>query len=171
MQAKLGIFTPKGQVLCYDCHGNDFPNTSYTDEEFEKFEESVHLRAGNYYTKCDKCRGFLQITDSVANEKNLEYELREMGYDAEFQQTGGMNSACILYIRDETVSHPFDEEIEEEGIFPPMYYVTYNFDGDNEFYICGFDKYNDEIEGTEFSFETYEEILNYIKSLTNLVMR
>lgn len=173
MKAKLGIFTPWGKVYCYDCHGNDFPMAkikSYSDEEFEKFLEPVHLRAGNYYTSCDKCGCEVQTTDSVAHEKNLAYELEDLGYETEFEQTGGMNSACILYIKDDTVSYPFNEEIEEEGVFPPLYYVTYRYDKKHEFSICGYDKYNDLIEGSELDFETYEEIFNHIKSLTNIRM-
>lgn len=174
MKAKLGLFTPWGRVYCYNCHGNDFPMAKqkrFSDEEFEKFHEEVHLRAGSYYTTCDECGCKVQTTDSVAHVKNMMEDLRLIGINADFEQTGGMNSACILYIKDDTVSYPFDEDIEEEGIFPPVYYVTYNFDGEeNEFHICGYDKYNEVIDGKEFSFETYEETFDYIKSLTDIRM-
>lgn len=162
-KAKIGIWTPWALILCYKCHGNQFPNKQLSDAEMERLDTPVALTKGYQITQCSKCNMFVQVNESVAMENNMTKELRGMGYDSVIEQTGGMNSACILYIMT-------DEVMDENTEYPPMYYLTYNINGDDKYWICGFDRDNEMIDDTEVCFDTYEEIMTHVQTLTNVKM-
>ena len=177
-QATYGVWTPWAQILCYKCHGNEFPVTfqndegKYVSEMRKKYNEvdwankllKHSIASGNKVTFCDRCECDVQLDESIAEEHNMVKALRALNMNAHMSQTGGMNSACELFKKT-------DEVIDVETEYHPFYYVTYNFDGDNKYWISGYDKNDEWIEDETFGFDTFEEMLTHIKTLTNVDMQ
>ena len=93
---KRGVWTPWAQVICYDCHGNENLPEPKTEEEWARMTAPQPLIDGNAVTFCDDCHTDIQVYDSVAYEHNLVAALRERGFDAVMEQTGGMMSGCSI---------------------------------------------------------------------------
>lgn len=158
---RKGIWTPWAMVVCYNCHGNIFLDKTLTDEEMAMHNEPVDLKEGNRITFCDTCGKDVQVYDSVAEEHNLVKELLTMGYDAYLEQTGGMNSACVLNIdHDETIN-------DELGEVDPVYYLTYNFDGHNKYWLTLVDK-DGESDGLLADTYTLGEMMAIINNLDDV---
>lgn len=159
MKAKSGIWTPWARVVCYECHGPTFKNRDYdpetgswhdrtlTEEQWEQVRTELEVDEGKRITSCDKCGQKIQVDDSIAAEHNMASRLKEAGIDASMAQTGGMCSACEINVAD------------DDG----WYYATYNFDGDEKWWICQYDKegalrnYDD-----NFTSISDDEAFNYI---------
>ena len=159
MKAKLGIFTPYAKVICFKCHGSEFPNKELSNEAMEDMDNPVALKKGNHFTRCDSCGSFVQLNKSVAQEHNIALELTELGYESELHQTGGMNSACSI-----SINIPQITEDEEQ----PYYYMTYNFEGDDAYVIYGYNADGSTIEDSGYQCESYEKMLKHILNISNL---
>ena len=159
MKAKLGIFTPYAKVTCFKCHGSEFQYKILTNEEMGEMDNPIALKSGNLFTRCDSCSTVIQLNESVAAEHNIALELNELGYESELHQTGGMNSACSIYI-----NNPGILEDEEQ----PYYYMTYNFEGDDGYVIYGYNADGSTIEDSGYNCHTYEDMLKYILNIPNL---
>lgn len=165
-KAKLGIWTPWAQVICYECHGFTFPKTisdgehgfktvERTISEFEQKRNTtlLPLEENQAITFCDKCGQAIRTYDSVANEHNLVKALRDLGIDAYMEQTGGMNSACSVY---KNFIGPF-----EKDSYPPFFMATFNIDGDNKWYIGSYDELGEWLEDDVASFDNERDVINW----------
>lgn len=168
---KKGIWTPNAQIICYDCHGNKFPDTkqmndgtfdwgwrSYGTSTWEKLRDLHILEEGNGLTLCDKCGCSIQIEEGLAREHNLAMKLQKLGINANMTQTGGMCSACEV-----TRTGP-----KAEGKYSAYYLVTYNWDGDDGYFIGCYDNQGDWDENEGASFKTMKEVIEYFKGRTDV---
>jgi hypothetical protein len=155
-QGLKGIWTPWALVLCYKCHGNTF-DRGFGDvkvidaETMEKYEALVSPKEHEALTPCDKCGRHIVLPDSIAVEHNMALELKLAGIDAHLEQTGGMCDALCV-----------------QAVDGGYYYMTYNFDGDNGYYLSKFDNESEWLEDFATQTETYEEMLETIKALSDL---
>ncbi|MGU3473106.1 hypothetical protein ACLBWT_18410 [Paenibacillus sp. D51F] len=155
--AAMGLWTPRAEVLCFDCHGNTFYRgfgESLVLDEAEMAEKNtpVPVKEWNRITSCNKCSRLIQLDDSIAAEHNLVVVLREAGMDAEMHQTGGMNSACGINL-----------------INGGYHLVTYNWDGDGCYVVAEFDSEDTWINDPNyFVTDSYDEMVAYIKSLVKV---
>ena len=125
---KGATWTPWAQVLCPEHIGRDnFPNPP-SEKEWQQWTAPAALEEGNAVTFCDSCGDPVQLRQQVAEEHNLVYELRSMGFEASMGQTGGMNSACLVDIADEA---KWDDEVES----PDLMYICYDEFGDKTYYV------------------------------------
>ena len=157
-----GIWTPDAKILCYECHGNVFPKTKYNEEanesedfvldekEFAKANEAVELIEWNAVTKCDKCNKDIQLRKEISFENNLSYELKNHNIESYMSQTGGMNSALKIPLKDEKFA-----------------LVMYNTDGENDWYI-GFYNEDGDFDNKSFCTLDKQELLDYILEIDNL---
>lgn len=163
--AKLGIWTPWASVVCYECHGNKFPNGEIDTEstEWKELTTPIPIENGKSITICDECNTPIQVNDSVAKEHNVAIELRKLGIDAKMWQTGGMCSAVgILQIG--------EKEPDKDGNNPYVM-ITYNINDENEFLVGEHDAKG--YLKDEFScpiFHSHDEVIKYVKGLSNLRM-
>lgn len=162
VKVPFGIWMPNARVLCYKCHGNTFSNAKYNpktnktedvvlnEEEFKAASEPKILEKGNDITRCNNCKKEIQVYNEVANENNLSYELAKHNVKSYMVQTGGMNSALEIPLKD-------------DGFI----WVTYDTCGDNDWCLCFYDK---DGEYTDEHFVTFDksELLDYILKLDNL---
>lgn len=166
-----GIWMPSAAVLCYECHGNEFPNWKLIDgklnncsrqlsEDEWSYSTTPHkLADGNGITQCDKCWRDVQVMDSVALEHNIVLALKERGIEAVMEQTGGMNSAAYV----EMNNYTFNAKTGEESNY---LMVTYNTDGDETFMVGHYG-----INEEQLSFYTsddMDEVINHIASIKNI---
>lgn len=157
-EVKPGIWTPKAKVICYECHGPTFKNRDFdpetrtfsdktlSQEEWEKVISETEVKEGYIVTLCDDCGEEIQVDESVAAEHNLVLRLKEAGIDAAMAQTGGMNSACEINTSDKG-----------------WYLATYNFNGDDQWWICRYDKDGEHVDvHDDFNTPSNDEAFNYI---------
>ena len=119
---KQGIWTPWAQILCPEHIGWENIPSAPSNEEWQEWVTPAALKEGNAVTFCDSCGDVVQLNQSEAVEHTLVYELRAAGFDAFMAQTGGMNSACMVNIADETKT---GDEIEG----PAQMYICYDLFG------------------------------------------
>ena len=162
VKVPFGIWTPDAKVLCYECHGNVFSKTKYNektnkfedeilnDEEFAKANEAVELNERNAVTKCHKCNKDVQVLEETAYENNLYYELKNHNIKSYMSQTGGMNSALEIPLKDDKFA-----------------LVTYNDNGEDDWYI-GFYKEDGDFDDKSFCTLDKQELLDYILEIDNL---
>jgi hypothetical protein len=163
MKAKNGLWTPWAMVICYKCHGPEFGGITLrtlSESQMELEDQVIAIKERNKVTFCDKCGCDIQVDSSVAEEHNFVRALRAAGLDADMEQTGGMNSACVLY---KNHMGPLNE-----NEFDPIYYVTYDWDGCGQYAISGSDEEQQWVEGEDFQTDTFDEMVEYIKTLTNV---
>ena len=153
---KRGVWTPWAQVLCYDCHGNENLPNPKTEEEWAHMVAPQPLADGNAVTFCDGCHTDVQVYDSVAYEHNLVAALRDCGFDAAMEQTGGMMSGCSITPSEELQGEKGPDDIGE-------ILITYNDSGDNLYWMGVYD--NDactvDVEWGNLSFRTQDEVLEW----------
>lgn len=171
--AKQGIWTPWAMILCYGCHGFDFPRIEKVDDgsykqvthtisEFEqkRVMKDLPLEDGQAITKCDKCGCEVRLARSIAVEHNLALRLREFGVDSYMAQTGGMNSAC-------SVARKWPEPVSDE-VADPEYLIMYDLDGDGKFSISRFDPDTVYDESFDVMVDTFDEALKVILELDDI---
>lgn len=164
MKVKPGIWTPWAKVVCFECHGPTFKNRDYdretgkfcdktlSQDEWDKVTAEAEVDERNRVTFCDDCGKEIQVDDSVAAEHNLVLRFKEAGIDAVMVQTGGMNSACEINTKDNG-----------------WYLATYNFDGDEKWWVCRYDKEGDLINHDDgFTGTTDDEAFNYITNQSDV---
>lgn len=125
---KQGIWTLWAQILCPEHIGWENIPSAPSNEEWQEWVTPAALKEGNAVTFCDSCGDVVQLNQSEAVEHTLVYELRAAGFDAFMAQTGGMNSACMVNIADETKT---GDEIEG----PAQMYICYDLFGGGESYV------------------------------------
>lgn len=162
---KLGVWTPRAVVLCVECHGPKFPSNTF-DTDSDKWKSLIGLnvfdKENNTVTTCDRCNDPLQIENSVGLEHKLAKELRAAGIKAEMWQTGGMNSACgIDKVR------PSGKE-DTEGLY---YLITYDFDGDGMFWLCGYDEECNYIDNETFCTTSFNEMRDHVLKLQDIAKK
>jgi hypothetical protein len=161
-------------VLCYECHGFKFPKTISDGDrgfktieiELSEFEQKrcttpLPIEEGKRITFCDKCGQDIQVYDTVAVEHNLVKKLRDFGIDAFMEQTGGMNSACCVYKK---YMGPL-----EKDTYPPYFMATFNWDGDDVWYIGSYDELGDWVEEEGVSFDNEKDIVNWFLENNNIM--
>ena len=125
---KGATWTPWAQILRPEHVGREnFPNPP-SNEEWQKWTAPAPLEEGSAVTFCDSCGDSVQLSRQVAEEHNLVYELRSMGFEASMGQTGGMNSACLVDIADAV---KWDDEVES----PDLMYICFDEFGDKTYYV------------------------------------
>ena len=154
---KGATWTPWAQILCPEHIGREnFPNPP-SNEEWQRWTTRAPLEEGSAVTFCDNCGDPVQLDRQVAEEHNLVYELRAMGFEASMGQTGGMNSACLVNIADEA---KWDNEVES----PSLMYICYDEFGDQTYYV---EVHSDEgipaeVDWSEMSFPDKESLMAWV---------
>lgn len=105
-KAVQGIWTPWADVICYECHGPDFssaPNGRKLDKESEEWKKLTkpEYAPAESITHCDKCNKLVSVVEEIAAEHNFVSSIKSLGYEASMAQTGGMNSAGIIPLKDD----------------------------------------------------------------------
>lgn len=153
MKVKHGIWTPNAKIVCVACHGRrvnrGFGNIHMIPES-DLYPQD--LEEGNGITNCDKCGEPVQIEDGMALEHKLAAKLRFHGISAEMWQTGGMNSACGI-----------DKDSEDQYAL-----VTYNWDGDNMFYLGNYNSEGEWVEADDYSTKHFDEMVEFILKMKGL---
>ena len=150
-------WTPWAQVLCPDHVGREnFPNLP-SEEEWRQWTTPTALEEDNAVTFCDSCGDPVQLSRQVAEEHNLVYELRSMGFEASMGQTGGMNSACLVDIADAV---KWDDEVES----PDLMYICYDEFGDKTYYVEVHSEEGivAETDWSEMSFPDKESLMTWV---------
>lgn len=153
---KNGLWTPWGQVICFDHIENQELPVPLSAEDWKSATMPRELSEKNAVTCCDSCKAEVQVARNIANEHNLVQILRDRGIDAYMAQTGGMNSACAIAV-------PETEHAEDEVGVPDEILVVYDSYG-TDHYVLGI--YSDcspaEVDEAEMEFETLEDLLAWI---------
>lgn len=97
MKLKHGIWTPWAQVLCYDCHGNDFCGKQL-DSGKDRLMKGLLAEPLEYERvgHCDQCRHPISIGADIAMLQDLRGELGDREVPSHMAQTGGMCSALVI---------------------------------------------------------------------------
>lgn len=98
-----GIWTPRAEVLCYKCHGPDFPRGRMTPDEMAvALTAAANADTDRAGTECEDCCRPIWVRADVADLHNLKLKLAglpdedPLGYGATMEQTGGL--CCALRI-------------------------------------------------------------------------
>lgn len=159
-----GVFTPQGDVLCYECHGNVFKNVIY-DSVSNSMQDRVYnvdskewkalieaqplIPYKTAVTTCNRCEKRIQLDRFTAKVNNEAKEIRQLGIlNAKVWQTGGMNCAI-----------GFD-------VNPSIHVLIIDCnDGEREYYYVGtFDDEGEETKEVNKMFDDFEEVKEYIRA-------
>lgn len=151
---EYGIWMPTAVVTCRDCHDTEVVWSG--KKKFEGKAKKHPLEERCAVTYCDYCGKDIQLDEAIAKEHNLVKRLQEQGLNAEMAQTGGMNSACEIYLG-EPNEHGWHDEwvgvaygvIETDAYNVVKMYEDGDFDEESE------RSFTDENELVEYLVETY----------------
>lgn len=142
MKVKPGVFMPTARILCLECHGPNFPRKQFdpSSEEWERQITPQPMEEHHEMTFCDQCGEDIQMEESIAREHNLVKALKDRGYAAYMEQTGGMNDAGSV-------------ETTDGG----YYMFTYNFNGDDGWWLIRYDEDGDPVDSVD-QYSTYSDV-------------
>ena len=153
MKVEIGIFTPSAQVISVRSHGPEFQHKTFdiNSIEWQQLIEPQEIKKNYDITTCDISGMLIQLKEEIAKEHRMVNKFKELGYESTMLQTGGMKHAGCIKKTD-----------------AGWYQFTYNFDGDNTWWIISYNKEN-ELEGDEPFYTTEEtEFVDYVVHLHNL---
>jgi hypothetical protein len=159
-KARPGIWTPWAEVLCVICHGTKFPSGELSVDKLNEMMTPTYIEKDCGMTSCGKCGVAIQLDDQIAEEHNIVIRLKELGFDANMEQTGGMNSAASVYLDNGKTYDP------EGDLQNPWIYITWNMDGCGEYVASMFDEQGEWVEDdkTDVQFKTWEEMLAHLQA-------
>lgn len=107
-----GVWTPTGEVVCWNCHGPHWHGGGAV-EDYQERLESRQPTEFEAVGQCDTCGVELWIDDSIGAERKIVEACRNLGLEADMWQTGGMCSAAGIlfpggYIMVTTIDEPLE---------------------------------------------------------------
>jgi hypothetical protein len=151
-----GVWTPGAQILCIPCYkksGRVWATGAKEELDDERFKEQpLDDAMDSTIAHCGECGKDVWMPYKISWEQKIVAALREKGFDARMEQTGGMCSAAALYL-------PGDEDGGQKYIW-----ITESEEDtghDSPTFLVGFyhieNPYGEDAEGEDYSVCTFAE--------------
>jgi hypothetical protein len=160
-----GVWTPAAQILCIPCYkksGRVWAMGAKEELDDERFKEQpLDDAMDSTVAECSECGKDIWMPYKISWEQKIVAALKEKGFDARMEQTGGMCSAAALYL-------PGDEDGGQKYVW-----ITESEDCDQPHnapsFIVGFyhieNPYGDDIEGDYETCASFSEAVALVEKI------